>query len=154
MKHTLITAASTLVLTLGLAGPAAAAETGSSSTMGSGSGSGLTSGSAGMSGGASASTGTSGGKSIPSFSDLDKDNKGHLTQQDIQSYPQIQTQWEQMDVDKDGQVNRAEFSAFEAGAKWQKHQGGSSSSSMGSGQSGSMSGGSSGSMGGSSSQPR
>lgn len=151
MKHTYIAAASSLVLTLALAGPAAAAGSGASvgtgvtgtgtseratsesptgmtgSTAKSESATGMTgrTGSTAMSESASGMTGStamSGGKSVPSFSELDGDSKGHLTQQDLQDYPELQTHWQKIDVDKNDQIDQSEFSAFEAGAKWQKKQ--------------------------------
>lgn len=124
MKHTFTAAASSLVLALGLAGPVAAAGSGASAGSGA-TGTGMSQSASGMTG----STAMSGRKSMPSFSELDSNSKGHLTKQDLQEYPELQTQWQQIDVDKNDQIDQSEFSAFEAGAKWQKQQqeGGSAS---------------------------
>jgi hypothetical protein len=132
MKQTVIAAASSFVLALGLAGAAAAAESGASmGTDFTGTGVSQSPVEGEIEAGTRLPGGTamSGGKSVPSFSELDRDSKGHLTKQDLQDYPELQTQWQQIDVDKNDQIDQAELSAFEAGAEWQKKQqeGGSAS---------------------------
>jgi hypothetical protein len=84
-----IAAASSFVLALVLAGPAAAA------------GAGEKAGQAGMSG------------EMPKFSDLDMDSDGNVTKQDLKDYTQILDKWDQIDANQDDQIDRAEFAAFE-----------------------------------------
>lgn len=50
----------------------------------------------------------------PSFSELDKDGDGYLTQEDVQAVPGIEM--ESADTDKDGQLSQTEYeSAMQAG---------------------------------------
>jgi hypothetical protein len=62
---------------------------------------------------AQAGGGAQGGQSLPSFQELDQDNKGYLTQQDVQQHDQISNRFEQIDQNRDQRIDSSEFSAFE-----------------------------------------
>jgi hypothetical protein len=117
MKSILFTAASSFVLALGLAGPAAAAS-GAGAT---GTGMGASAG-AGMERSGAMTGTTMTGEQLPSFSDLAQDDKESLKKEDVEKYPDLQANWDKIDVDKNDEVSEAEFSAFEAGAEWQKQK--------------------------------
>ncbi len=54
--------------------------------------------------------------SLVAFESLDVDRNGYLNAVEaLRSYPLIQS-WNRVDVNRDGQIERAEFSAFELGA--------------------------------------
>lgn len=54
--------------------------------------------------------------SLVAFEGLDTDRNGYLNAfEALRSYPLIQS-WNKVDVNRDGQIERAEFSAFELGA--------------------------------------
>ncbi|WP_428604241.1 hypothetical protein [Sedimenticola sp.] len=44
---------------------------------------------------------------------LDTDNNGTLSQEEAKAIPGLSEQWEQLDVNKDGQLDPAEFAKFE-----------------------------------------
>ncbi len=51
--------------------------------------------------------------STPEFSQLDADGNGALTATEAQQSPELSSNWKEYDKNEDGQLNRAEFSAFE-----------------------------------------
>jgi hypothetical protein len=50
-----------------------------------------------------------------SFSKLDKDKNGYISQQEAKSNKDLIEQWDTADADSDGQLEMSEFSAFEEG---------------------------------------
>jgi hypothetical protein len=64
--------------------------------------------------GSTASTAGTNGSALPSFEALDLDRSGYLsTIEAIWSYPLVQ-QWRWVDANRNGVIERAEFSAFES----------------------------------------
>ena len=88
MKSANIAAASSLILTLVLAGPVAA----------------------GMSGTSGENTGTT---SKQSFNNLDQDKNGKLSKQEAEGNPPLVYKWSEVDTNGDGTIDYAEFSVFE-----------------------------------------
>lgn len=58
-------------------------------------------------------SGTSAGQDNTSYQALDLDNDGIISEQEADAVPQLKEAWKQVDANMDGQVDRAEFSAFE-----------------------------------------
>ncbi len=54
-----------------------------------------------------------GAQTGPSFDELDQDGSGNLTASEIEAHPQLSQQWQQWDLDNSGDLDQAEFSAFE-----------------------------------------
>lgn len=55
------------------------------------------------------------GQPLPSFSILDEDGDGYISQQEAQASPDLYQAWPRVDADNDQRIDEAEFSAFEAG---------------------------------------
>lgn len=53
------------------------------------------------------------GAQAPAFSQLDTDSSGTISRNEAGSRPNLAERWDKYDNDEDGELNRAEFSAFE-----------------------------------------
>ncbi|MEJ2299423.1 MAG: hypothetical protein P8X94_13175 [Woeseiaceae bacterium] len=62
---------------------------------------------------ASGSALAAGATGSTSFQSLDLDHNGYVSQDEAKTAPELSTNWEAVDVNKDGQIDAAEFSAFE-----------------------------------------
>lgn len=47
------------------------------------------------------------------FENLDTNNDGHLTQQELEVAPELSARWEEFDEDGNSRLDQGEFSAFE-----------------------------------------
>ncbi len=56
-------------------------------------------------------------KELAGFENLDSDGNGFISQQEADTSDPLINNWQVVDIDSDGQLNQAEFSAFEAGYK-------------------------------------
>lgn len=54
---------------------------------------------------------------LAAFDQLDADRDGYISEQEAQQHPRLSDNWQAADVNADGQVDPAEFSAFEAGVE-------------------------------------
>lgn len=62
---------------------------------------------------ASGSAFAAGQEQMPGFSELDQDGNGQLSMQEAEPRDQLVQNWDQYDQNKDGNIDQAEFSAFE-----------------------------------------
>lgn len=57
------------------------------------------------------------GGDIASFDSLDTNADGYISAEEAQQHDRLYNAWQDVDVDANNQVDRAEFSAFEAGVE-------------------------------------
>jgi len=51
----------------------------------------------------------------PDFSELDADGDGMITQEEATQNPQVADRFDQLDINQDGQIDRAEYARAEGG---------------------------------------
>jgi hypothetical protein len=69
-----------------------------------------------------------------SFNNLDKDGNGQVSKQEAQKgNDQLSQQWDEFDSNQDGQLDRAEFAAFESARQSPRSQGGMGTQQQGGG---------------------